>query len=56
MAELTIDASAFGDLAPQLGTLAKGQEVTVRGFLTKRSHSSDIPVLIINEFKTIQTR
>jgi len=55
-AELTLDASAFGDLAPRLGALAKGQEVSVKGFLTKRSHASDIPVLIINEFKTIQTR
>jgi primosomal replication protein N len=55
-AELTIDASAFGELAPQLGALAKGQQVAVKGFLTKRSHSSDIPVLIINEFRTIQTR
>jgi len=25
----------------------------VKGFLTKRSHSSDIPVLIINEFRSI---
>ena len=52
-AELTIDASAFGDLAPQIGALAKGQEIAVKGFLTKRSHSSDIPVLIINEFRSI---
>jgi primosomal replication protein N len=52
-AELTIDASAFGDLAPQLGQLTKGEKVAVKGFLTKRSHSSDIPVLIINEFKSI---
>ena len=52
-AELTIDASAFGELAPQLGALAKGQEIAVKGFLTKRSHSSDIPVLIIHEFRSI---
>jgi primosomal replication protein N len=50
-AELTIDASAFGELAPKLAALAKGQPVAVRGFLTKRSHSSDIPVLIIHEFR-----
>ena len=55
-AELTIDASAFGELAPQLGSLAKGQGIAVKGFLTKRSHASDIPVLIINEFRTIETR
>jgi len=52
-AELTIDASAFGELAPRIGALAKGERIAVKGFLTKRNHASDIPVLIINEFKPI---
>jgi primosomal replication protein N len=55
-AELTIDASAFGELAPRLGELAKGQAIAVKGFLTKRNHASDIPVLIIHEFRLIPTR
>ena len=52
VAELTIDASAFGEMAPKLGALAKGERIAVKGFLTKRSHASDIPVLIINEFRS----
>jgi primosomal replication protein N len=56
MVEVTIDASGFGTVAPQLGVLGKGQRIAVRGFLTKRSARSDIPVLHINEFKIIETR
>jgi len=55
-AEVTIDASAFGTIAPKLGALGKGQRIAVSGFLTKRSARSDIPVLHINEFKLIETR
>jgi primosomal replication protein N len=51
-AELTIDASAFGPHAESLASIEKGRSIAVKGFLTKRSHSSDIPVFIINEFKT----
>ena len=51
-AELTIDASAFGPHAKPLSEVDKGQAIAVKGFLTKRSHASDIPVFIINEFKT----
>jgi len=51
-AELTIDASAFGPHAESLAALEKGRSIAAKGFLTKRSHSSDIPVFIINEFKT----
>ncbi len=56
VAEVTIDAAGFGALAPRLGALGKGQRVAVRGFLTRRSARSDIPVLHINEFKIIETR
>ena len=52
VAELVIDASAFGELAPQLGALGKGGRIAVKGFLTRRSHASDTPVLIINEFRS----
>lgn len=51
-AELTIDASAFGPHAESLSAIEKGRSIAVKGFLTKRSHASDIPVFIINEFKT----
>ena len=51
-AELTIDASAFGPHAKPLSEIDKGQTIAIKGFLTKRSHSSDIPVFIINEYKT----
>ena len=54
--EVTIDASGFGNVAPRLGALGKGQRIAVKGFLTKRSARSDIPVLHINEFKIIETR
>jgi primosomal replication protein N len=54
--DLTLDASAFGELAPQLGGLPKGGRIAVKGFLTRRSPSSDFPVLIINEFRSIETR
>jgi len=53
--EVTIDASGFGNVAPRLGALGKGQRIAVKGFLTKRSARSDIPVLHINEFKIIDT-
>ena len=53
--EVTIDASGFGNVAPRLGVLGKGQRIAVKGFLTKRSARSDIPVLHINEFKIIDT-
>jgi primosomal replication protein N len=54
--EVTIDASGFGSVAPRLAALGKGQRIAVKGFLTKRSARSDIPVLHINEFKIIETR
>ena len=55
-AEVTLDASAFGTIAPKLGRLGKGQRIVVKGFLAKRSARSDIPVLHINEFKLLETR
>ena len=42
----------FGPHTKPLSEIDKGQTIAIKGFLTKRSHSSDIPVFIINEYKT----
>ncbi|MEO5863390.1 MAG: primosomal replication protein N [Burkholderiales bacterium] len=51
---VTMRVQAAGDLAQEIGRFSEGAEIVVKGFLTRSSQRSDIPVLHVNGYKLLR--
>jgi primosomal replication protein N len=51
---VTMRVQAAGELAREIGRFLEGTEILVKGFLTRSSQRSDIPVLHVNGYKLLR--
>ena len=52
--ELEINAVAFGELATEMNSVNEGDNISIKGFLSRKNRFSPMPVLHITQFKFSQ--
>ena len=49
--EIEMNAVAFGELATEMNRVKEGDEISVKGFLSRKNRFSPMPILHIIQFK-----
>lgn len=49
--EVEMNAVAFGELATEMSRVKEGDEISVKGFLSRKNRFSPMPILHIIQFK-----
>ena len=52
--EIEINAVAFGELATEMNSVNEGDNISIKGFLSRKNRFSPMPVLHITQFKFSQ--
>ena len=49
--EVEMNAVAFGDLATEMDSVSEGDNISIKGFLSRKNRFSPMPILHITQFK-----
>ncbi len=49
--EVEMNAVAFGELAEEMNSVKAGDNISVKGFLSRKNRFSPMPILHITQFK-----
>ena len=52
--EIEINAVAFGELATEMNSVNEGDNISIKGFLSRKNRFSPMPILHITQFKFSQ--
>ena len=49
--EVEINAVAFGEMATEMNSVKEGDNISIKGFLSRKNRFSPMPILHITQFK-----